>query len=294
MRTLRVHPLCLCRPEGVETYVSVASNGFAIRRMPYTASQHHPKCAFSASPMMAPAHFLADRDFQSFKRHADDLGQLLRDLWRTAELNRWQPAFAGRRSWWTVRRHLLAAASAFQWQGVALKKQLYVPETFRSRMGEAIYERRRTHCLRMLNDPVCSGVIVVIGEVKRLDSNDDATSLVFKHVPDCGFKLTEYRYEWINELFRSQFALASSGDDLHLVAAVVASLTPTREPSILAFSSMVTTPEWLPVRNIPERAMLARWVSERRTFNVEDLGDVGRRRMVRGAYGTLCPSSAAR
>jgi hypothetical protein len=63
-------------------------------------------------------------------RRADARWPFLHYLWNEAELNRWQPSFAGRRSWATVRRRLLAASLGKTIGRRALSDLLYVPEVF--------------------------------------------------------------------------------------------------------------------------------------------------------------------
>jgi len=58
------------------------------------------------------------------------LRSLLHYLWDQAELTHWKPGFVGRRSWTTVRRHLLRAAEYKVVRGHPLLASLYIPETF--------------------------------------------------------------------------------------------------------------------------------------------------------------------
>ena len=272
----RIRPRCLCRPEGVETYVAVAGDGFAVKRMPYSATKHQAWCAFahSSEPASTVSRrrrvFADDHDFASFKARADALSAMLNDLWRAAELTRWQPAFHGRRSWSTVRSHLMSASRAFQWQGVGLAEQLYVPETFRSDMSTAIFERRTLRCREIMERDQATGTFIVVGEIKRITPQSNGYALIFKHVPDCSFELSDSRYGWINRLFAGAISLTGTEDNLHLVAAAIATLTSHHEPAVLFLSLMVTTPEWLPVRNAVERATLVTLVRDRRTFLVEE------------------------
>ena len=67
---------------------------------------------------------------------------LLHYLWDQAELTRWQPGFEGKRSWGTVRKHLLLAAENKIARGHALRSQLYVPEVFSVEQRDALNARR--------------------------------------------------------------------------------------------------------------------------------------------------------
>lgn len=46
----RRRPLCLCRPEGIEMYVSRLGKGCIVKRMPETGHQHAPDCVSFEPP----------------------------------------------------------------------------------------------------------------------------------------------------------------------------------------------------------------------------------------------------
>ncbi len=62
--------------------------------------------------------------------------------WDQAELTRWQPGFAGKRAWSTVRKHLLLAAENKIARGNSLRSRLYIPEVFSVDQRDAINARR--------------------------------------------------------------------------------------------------------------------------------------------------------
>ncbi|MCC7458051.1 MAG: DUF1173 family protein [Nitrospira sp.] len=142
-------PRCLCLVGGVEMYVArlAGSNeGYIVKRMPDTGCQHAPDCPSYEPPPEAsglgqvlgsaitedpatgettlkldfPMSKIAGRSTMPTAGGDSDsvassgtrlsLRGLLHYLWDQAELTRWQPGFAGKRSWGTVRRHLLQAA----------------------------------------------------------------------------------------------------------------------------------------------------------------------------------------
>jgi hypothetical protein len=67
---------------------------------------------------------------------------LLHYLWDQAELTRWHPGFAGKRTWGTVRKHLLLAAEDKTARGGSLQSRLYIPELFSVDQRDAINARR--------------------------------------------------------------------------------------------------------------------------------------------------------
>ena len=67
---------------------------------------------------------------------------LLHYLWDQAELTKWHPGFAGKRTWGTVRRQLLSASEDKFARGDSLRSRLYIPETFSVDHRDAINARR--------------------------------------------------------------------------------------------------------------------------------------------------------
>ena len=67
---------------------------------------------------------------------------LLHYLWDQAELTRWHPGFAGKRSWGAVRKHLLLAAENKIARGDSLRSRLFIPEVFSVEHRDAINARR--------------------------------------------------------------------------------------------------------------------------------------------------------
>lgn len=171
-------PRCLCLAEGVETYVARLGEGYIVKRMPDTGSHHAPDCpsyeppaefsglgqvlggAITEDPATGETTLkldfpLAKMPGRSIKPPAGgesdsvsssgtrlSLRGLLHYLWDQAELTRWHPGFAGKRTWATVRRHLLQAAEHMLARGDALRARLYVPEPFSIAEREAINARR--------------------------------------------------------------------------------------------------------------------------------------------------------
>lgn len=178
----RRRPRCMCRPEGIEMYVARLGDGYIVKRMPETGSQHAPDCA----SFEAPADLSGLRQFLGGAIKEDpatgvttlklgfslsqrpgrttptttsiitstvpdtasssvcklSLRGLLHYLWDQADLTRWHPGFEGRRSWGTVRRQLLQAADPLFTCGESLAARLYVPEPFYVEQRESIIERR--------------------------------------------------------------------------------------------------------------------------------------------------------
>lgn len=145
----RQRPRCLCLVEGVEMYVARragTSEGFIVKRMPGTGSRHAPNCpsyepppevsglgqvlgsAITEDPATGETTLKLDFTMSKIAGRSTipgaggdsdsvastgtklSLRGLLHYLWDQAELTRWRPGFAGKRTWGTVRKHLLQAA----------------------------------------------------------------------------------------------------------------------------------------------------------------------------------------
>ncbi len=211
------------------------------------------------------------RDFDTFRMESQALGTLLRSLWHSAGLTRWQPSFAGKRSWATVRGHLQSGASGYDWRGGALGDCLYIPETFRLEEKDAIGARRDAKWARIAQRHAPRDLALLIGEVKRIEYATQGSAFIIKHVPDRPFiVLTDKRHFWINRLCGGAATFCEMDVDLHLVAIATFALSSKLEPALCCVHFMPTTAEWLPIQNGRERATLAGLIREGRSFVVDE------------------------
>lgn len=279
----RTRPLCLCKPEGVETCVAAASEGFFVRRMPYTAAKHAGSCLLARTwpysrPISPRIRVLADSgDFATFRAESQALGALLRSLWHSAGLTCWRPSFDGKRSWANVRRHLRTGSAGHDWRGGALGDCLYIPETFCLEEKDAIGARRGLKWARAAQRRIPRNRVVLIGEVKRIVYATQRCAFVIKHVPDRPFVLSDKRYSWINRVCGDDAAFCEMFDDLRLVAIATVALSSKLEPALCCVHLMPTTAEWLPIRNDRERATVAGLIRQGRSFTVDESLFVPRR-----------------
>ena len=293
-------PLCLCRPDGVPMYVARMGATFVLKRMPCTGGHHTPACHSHESPERmldggrhAPAAITkdvgrgttslklgfrmsrSDAEAADSRRHTPvgestgssprlTMQDLLHYLWEQAELNRWQPGFAGRRSWATVRRHLVAAAEGKFVGERALRDWLYIPEVFSAERREEIRARRKAH---WANVPHAAGrMMLLIGEVKKIVSAQHNFKLVLKHVPDQAFTISRELEQATRQRFGAELSLRAELDESHLIAIGTFSAGPRSEPSIDALALMPTCAEWIPVANAFEHQLVDRLLQEGRRF----------------------------
>lgn len=301
--TAHRRPRCLCRPEGVDMYVARLGEGLIVKRMPETGGQHAPGCpsyeppaeftglgqvlgsAISEDPAtgittlkldfpltripgraaMPPAGASGD----SVATHGTRLSLrgLLHYLWDQAELTRWHPGFAGKRTWATVRRHLLRAAEHKMARGDALPARLHVPEPFTPDDRDAINARRIAqwrHAVAAPGKP--QQLMIVIGEVKEIVPARYGYKAIIKHMPDQAFALDEALYRRLGRRFEPALALWGATEDIRMMMIATFGIAASGIPSIVELCLMPVTRQWLPVEDEFERRLIERLVSDGRSF----------------------------
>jgi hypothetical protein len=299
-------PRCMCMDEGVEMYVArlAGSNGgYIVKRMPDTGSRHAPDCPsyeppaeFSGLGQVLGSAITEDPatgettlklDFPLIKMSgrsqippaggdsdsvATDgtrlsLRGLLHYLWDQAELTRWHPGFAGKRTWGTVRKHLLLATENKIARGRSLQSSLYIPEVFSVEQRDAINARRTAqwaHAIAAPDKP--QHLMLLIAEVKEIVPARYGFKAVVKHVPDLAFALDERLYHRLGRRFQSELALWGASDDIHMVMIATFAVAVSGMPGIVELSLMPVTRHWLPVEDGFDKQLVERLVSDGRSF----------------------------
>ncbi|MBE2243940.1 MAG: DUF1173 domain-containing protein [Burkholderiaceae bacterium] len=296
-------PRCLCLVEGVEMYVARLGEGYIVKRMPDTGSHHAPDCpSYEPPPEVsglgqvlgsaitedpATGETTLKLDFAMSKTAGRStmptaggdsdsvassgmklsLRSLLHYLWDQAELTRWQPGFTGKRTWGTVRKHLLQAAENKIARGDSLRSRLYIPEMFTVEQRDAISARRVAQCSQAVAAPGKSQhLMLLIAEVKEIVPARYGFRAVVKHVPDQAFALDEQLYRRLGRRFESELALWGAADDIHMVMIATFSVSAAGIPTIVELSLMPVTPHWLPVEDGFEKQLVERLVADGRSF----------------------------
>lgn len=297
---------CLCQPDGVEMYIARLAcrhDGFIIKRMPESGHLHAPDCpsyeppadlsglgqvlgsAIVEDPTTGQTTLKLDfpltkvpgrstlppvgqeRDSVRSDGTRLSLRSLLHYLWDQSELTRWHPGFAGRRSWTTVRRHLLAAADNKVARGDQLRTRLYIPEAFSVEQRDALDARRVAHWSRALprpGQPIQR--LILIGEVKEIVPARIGYKAIVKHLPDQAFALDEALHRRLERRFESELSLWAANDWLHLMTIATFTLSPASVPALDGLSLMPVTNQWLPVDDAFDLQLTARLVNEGRSF----------------------------
>lgn len=298
-----LRPRCLCQPDGVEMYVARLGGGYIVKRMPSTGGQHASGCQ-SFEPMRVfpgleqatsnaaaegaaavattsmphgPSNLNPRRGMPSAPADAVDpvsidetgseLLELLHCLWHEAELTRWHPGFAGKRTWATVRRRLLMAAESRTAHLPSLNARLYIPEMFSVEHRDAINARRLTQWAHAASIPGKSPrLLLMIGEVKAIVPARCGYKAVIKHVPNQAFVLDEHIYRQLGRRFATELSLWGASDTLHMVAIATFDVNDAGVPTVQKLSLMPVTGEWLPIDDAFDGELVSRFVHEARNF----------------------------
>lgn len=291
---------------GVEMYVARLAGtdeGFIVKRMPNTGSHHAPDCpsyepppescglgqvlgsAITEDPVTGETTLKLDFSMSKIAGRSAmptaggdsdsvvssgtklSLRGLLHYLWDQADLTRWQPGFAGKRTWGTVRRHLLLAAEDKVARGDSLRSRLYIPEVFAVDQRDAINARRTAQWSQAIAAPgKPQQLMLLIAEVKEIVPARYGFKAVLKHVPDQAFALAEPLYRRMGRRFESELTLWGAADDIHMVMIATFSVAATGIPTVVELSLMPLTRCWLPVEDGFEKQLIERLVADGRSF----------------------------
>ena len=325
-------PRCMCLVDGVEMYVARlagTNEGFIVKRMPNTGSHHAPDCPsyepppessglgqvlgsaitedpatgettlkfdFSMSKIAGRSAMPTaggDSDSVASSGTKLSLRGLLHYLWDQAELTRWQPGFAGKRTWGTVRKHLLLAAENKIARGDSLRARLYVPEVFSVGQRDTINARRMAQWSQAIAAPgKPQHLMLLIAEVKEIVRARYGFKAVAKHVPDQAFALDEQLYRRLGRRFESGLALWGAAEDIHMVIIATFSVAAVGIPTIVELSLMPVTRHWLPVEDGCEKQLIDRLVADGRSFVKGLRYNLGAESALASATLTDCEGSA--
>lgn len=296
-------PRCLCLADGVEMYVARLGKGYIVKRMPDTGRHHAPDCpsyeppaefsglgqvlgsAITEDPATGETTLKLDFPLTKMPGRSTipptgpegdsvattgtklSLRGLLHYLWDQAELTRWHPGFVGKRTWATVRRHLLQAAEHKLARGDVLRARLYVPESFCIEERGEINARRLAQWQPAAPAPgKAQHLMMLIGEVKEIVPARYGFKAVVKHLPDQAFAIDEQLYRRLVRRFEAELALWGASDDIHMVMIATFGLISAGVPSLDELCLMPVTQQWLPVGDAYEKQVLDRLVIEARSF----------------------------
>jgi hypothetical protein len=232
-------------------YIAHANGKHVLKRMPFTGSAHAPQCDhYEAPPELSgrgqvtgaavrenpedgttslaldfaltkgaaraqPTPGTADHDSVRSDGTKLTLRAMLHYLLDEAGLTRWSPRMRDKRSWFVVRRELLAAAAAQRTKGKPLTDLLFIPEPW-DKAHQRDIAARRARELRRLSESPGSRMLVIAPHV-ALEKSHIAARLQLKHLPDLHIQVSADLHKRIQERFKSQFALWDQLEGSHLL-----------------------------------------------------------------------------
>ena len=188
-------------------------------------------------------------------------------LWEQAELSRWSPGMAGKRTWGVVQRRLLAAAQNKFAKGDPLADVLFVPEPWSEDRKEAIERNRRDQLARLhTRDASGTRLMVIVGELKRFEEARFGSRAVIKHLPEMPLKLEADLMGRIRRYFEQELALWESEGDSHMVLVGTFGMDAAGYAHLEATSLMVTDANWIPIEHRWDLQLVRRLCAEGRRF----------------------------
>lgn len=292
-------PRCRCVPGGVEMYIARIATNFHLKRMPGTGPDHAWSCpsfeppaglsglgellgsAISEDPLDGSTTLKLGFPLTKVARKAPVIGEgaepesvattgsrlslrdLLHYLWEQAGFNRWTPAMSGKRSWSVVRKYLLEAAGGMTAKGAGLAALLFVPEPWNEQRKDEQAARRRAQLLRMASAAKgARRLMLLLGEVRRIEPSRYGHRLVVKHAPEVEFALNEDIYKAMRRRFETELAFwdaqshADQRADGHLMVFGTFSVSVTGYPAMEELVLMFVTQNWIPVEDGFDLALL--------------------------------------
>ena len=293
---------CECRAgQDLQVYISHRQDRYVLSRWPGTGARHTTSCdhydapdylngmgqvrgravvddedsgeislklsfALSRGPARAASAALTN-DKPTVKSTGQKLSVrgLLHVLWDRAELTHWHPNMAGRRSWYVVRRELLAAAASCKVKQEALEHALFVPEKFRLEEKEEQRARRRTALDKVYRSQ--GEMMVLVGEIKEIVPTHGAERIVLLHVGDMPFIMDQDMARRFHKRFAGELALWQAQDgNGHLILAGSFARRKEGTFDLIEVALMPVTGEWLPYETSDERYLIAKAIAEQRRF----------------------------
>lgn len=297
-----VRPKCLCQAPNPEMYVARFEDSYIIKRMPGTAVAHDSNCDhfdapanltglgdvigraiqpqddgktnlkldFSLSKLgkraaVTPSEAKAD----TVKAEASKLTLLglLHYLWHEAELDRWSPKFANRRTWHMVYSRLSEAAALKVTKKLPLVERLFVPEPYYPEKSKEIDGRRKN--LLAPFKPKAGGktdMFIVLGEFKSIEPTRFGFKLVIKHAPNFPIFMDEKVSSALRKRFGLELDMAEAHESLRIVVLATAWLNEAGSAQLAEATLMLTTKNWLPVETPEELELVSQLVDGQRSF----------------------------
>lgn len=289
----KLRPLCDCRSPGVPMYVAKVNGRFVVKRMPDSGDEHAPACDSYEPPAelsgigqvlgsavqedpeegctslkldfsltktpgrAAPVSSGASADSVRTDGTKLTLRGLLHLLWEHAGFNRWSPAMAGKRTWWVIRKHLLAAAEDKATKGAPLLDVLFVPEQFNADRKHEIEQRCASMMARIAaSEKGARRLMLAVGEVKEIAPARFGHKLILKHLPDRPLMLNDDLYKRLLKRFELELGLWNALEGTHLVLMGTFGVGTTGVAALEELTLMNVNEGWIPFESTFDKMLL--------------------------------------
>lgn len=295
-------PVCMCRNPPVEMYIAKVNGRCLVKRMPNTGGDHSPACDSYEPPAelsglgqvmgsaiqentdegittiklnfsltkvagrAAPVASGAEKDSVKTDGTKLTLRGTLHYLWEEAGFNRWSPAMAGKRSWYTVRKFLSHSAENKIAKGANIADILYIPETFSAEKKDEITQRRLAQFRKAAAPSKDTRYLMLaIAEVKEIGPSRNGFKVIFKHVGE-PFMMNEDLHKRMVKRFNVELELWGAVETSHLMTVCTFSVSSTGIPTIEEMALMVVTENWIPFESRYDKLLLDALTANNRRF----------------------------
>lgn len=298
-------PLCMCQPDGVEMYVAKVhgADSYLVKRMPDSGARHASACesyeppaelsglgevvgsAIQEDPDAGTTTLKLDFALTKTARRAAPIPNggetdsvrtdgkkltlrgTLHYLWEEAGFHRWSPKMAGSRNWFIVRKYLLQATDGKVTKGSGLAEILYIPESFRMDLKDAIAQRREARFRHIAAGPQgARHLMLLIGEVKEIAKSRYGHKVIIKHVPDAAFMMADDLHARLLKRFDVELTLWDALETSHLIMIGTFGVSATGVATFEEVALMNVTEHWIPFESIYETHLLDALTAAHRRF----------------------------
>lgn len=297
-------PMCLCKPDGVEMYIAKIETGvYVIKRMPNSAQGHNSNCdhfeipaglsglsqvmgsaiqenqvdqcidlkfdfALSKTGKRAPiAGSGAEKDSVVANPNRLTLRGLLHYLWEEAGFNRWVPKMAGRRNWFVIRKHLLAAAEGKRSSAGSLADLLYMPEAYDEINHKAIAQRRLSLLARAAQSTSKGQkLILAVGVLDRIDMGGSGHRMFLQHAPDFPMLIADDLHRRLMKRFHIEFGLSDYFEHARMMVIATVWVDTSGVSRVDQMSVMMVSPNWIPFESSFESSLFEELTAKNRYF----------------------------
>ena len=295
-------PLCLCMAQGVEMYVAKYAD-YVIKRLPDTGSLHHPSCvayemdatesgrggligkaitehasneweirtkfALTRTPGRAIQRGAAGTPTEVAARpKGASMLALLHELWERTGFNKWYPAMEGKRSWGTVRWHLLQEAAKARTKNQLLSEVVLSGEPF-DKEKAAEQEAARKKSMTIMASPkgdVQNRMMIALGEFKSAEASTLAWRLRLKHMPEIAFLIEPDTWKRVRRTYERQLQVHEADPSTRLVVAALVYSPADQVVCVGEITLMLTTQHWIPIEDANDNELIRRLVEAKRRF----------------------------